>query len=335
VIITPNYGTKTYEETDGFKIYRFPFYKKLKEKQNLPGTFYYTNPIWFLWLSWHIYKFVKKNKIDIIHVHGKFSVPSACFANLFLGKCILATIRDYQPICNYGFCLYKKEKACNLKEYFFSDFKYYINHYLKTKNYISIFTNFIFAIWGRIARNGLRFFSQNIPIVVLSQKQKEIFINNGFNKVKVIGNPIDFPNTIRITNKQNIIIFAGRLTPGKGVDLLIKILPKFFSNFPSYKFIFAGEGFYKNELTKLSFKEKRIKVLGQVDHKKLLRILIKAKAVIAPSIWPEPFGRIVLEAISRGTPVVVSNRGGLPEIVKDKRWGFVVFPTTNNLESAI
>ena len=334
-VLTPNYGYKTYEEKNNIRIYRFPFYKKLNEKENLPGTFYYTNPIWFLWLSWHIYKFVKKNKIDIIHVHGKFSVPSACFANLFLGKAVLATIRDYQPICNYGFCLYEKEKACNLKEYFFGDFKYYINHYLKTKNYMSIFTNLLYAIWGRIARNILKFFSQNIPIVVLSQKQKEIFVKNGFNKLEVVGNSVDFAKKIPKAEIQNVIVFAGRLTPGKGVEILTDMLPKFFAKFPNYNFYFAGEDFLKKNLLGLSKDEERIKVLSQLNHQKLLSLFAKSKAVVIPSIWPEPFGRIAIEALSRGTPIVVSNRGGLPEIVKDGQLGYVVKPETDDVLEGI
>jgi len=55
---------------------------------------------------------------------------------------------------------------------------------------------------------------------------------------------------------------------------------------------------------------------------------------LAPSLWPEPFGRVALEAISQGTPVISSNKGGLPEIIQ-KKYGVSVNPTVNNLSRAI
>jgi len=57
----------------------------------------------------------------------------------------------------------------------------------------------------------------------------------------------------------------------------------------------------------------------------------KVKLVLVPSLWPEPFGRVALEAISQGTPVVASNKGGLPEIIKDGRYGLIINPTKENL----
>jgi len=48
--------------------------------------------------------------------------------------------------------------------------------------------------------------------------------------------------------------------------------------------------------------------------------------VVVPSITPEPFGRVAVEAMSRGKPVIGSRVGGLPEIIKDGDSGFLVAP---------
>ena len=54
-----------------------------------------------------------------------------------------------------------------------------------------------------------------------------------------------------------------------------------------------------------------------------------------PSIWPEPFGRIALESISQGTPVVVTRNGGLSEIIDHGKTGYVCPQTTSALAMSI
>jgi glycosyltransferase involved in cell wall biosynthesis len=54
-----------------------------------------------------------------------------------------------------------------------------------------------------------------------------------------------------------------------------------------------------------------------------------------PSIWPEPFGRIPVEANRLGVPAVVTNRGALPEIVKDGTTGIITEADSDSLANAI
>ena len=333
VVLTPNYGAKKTEFDDGIRILRFPFYLKLKNFNQLPGNFALTNPFWILWTVINLFLLIRKENPDVIHVQGKYSVPPAVIANLFVKKPLVATIRDYQLICNYGFCLYRGNKACNIFEYFSHDLTYYLKNYLKFPNPLVIFLNVLYALWGRIARNLMKIFGMNVNIVVLSQKQKEIFLANGFKKVTVIGNSFSFAKVLPKIKKQNALLFAGRLTLGKGVGLLIKTLPKLMKSFPNYKFYFVGDGPLINDLTRLKRANKNIyiQILGQINHGSLLKLMSKVKLVLVPSLWPEPFGRVALEAISQGTPVVASNKGGLPEIIKDGRYGLIINPTKENL----
>jgi len=320
VVITPDYGNKKLNEKVDFKIVKFPFYKKI-QNSSLPGNFFYTNPLWIIWTALAFLYFVQRERVDVIHVQGKYSLPGARLANLFLRKPIIVTLRDYQPLCNYGFCLYHKNKACNLKHYFTHDFKTYYKEYVLNKSEFKLVLNILFAVWGRLAKTMLAISAKGTHIVVLSKYQKEVYEANGFLNTEVIGNSIVLPKHATIS-RDNTILYIGRLTPGKGIELLISALPRIAKMLPNYQFLFIGEGFLKEKLQVLSKKNSRIKLLGQVGHEGAIQALRKAKLTIIPSVWPEPFGRVAAESLMCKTPLVVTNRGALPELV-NKRWGVI------------
>ena len=64
---------------------------------------------------------------------------------------------------------------------------------------------------------------------------------------------------------------------------------------------------------KIILKHKRADILGFKKHNDVLNIFKKSNIAVACSRWEEPFGRTSLEAASRGSAVIISNRGGLPE----------------------
>lgn len=334
VVITPNYGGQKQQIVDGIKIVRFPFYAKIKQTQPLPGNFFFTNPLWIAWSTFFYLFFLKKENVQIVHIQGKYSILPTRMANIFLNLPIIATVRDYQMICNYGICLNSKQVACSLKEYFVSDFRKYYQIYIQKKNVLSLLLNLLFALRGRFAKNFLKWSTLGLTLVVLSNSQRIIFEKNGFRKIKVIANPHQFPKVKSPAKKEKLVIYAGRLTPGKGVDILIQAVQKLAKEFPDYRFIFIGEGFLKQKILSVKRLRKNIQAPGQIPHENLLAFLAKARVVVVPSVWPEPFGRVALEAIAQNTPVVVSDRGALPEII-DKRWGIVTPLAESDLSQAI
>ena len=66
-----------------------------------------------------------------------------------------------------------------------------------------------------------------------------------------------------------------------------------------------------------------IKFLGQQSGERLQLLYRDAVALIVPSLWYEVFGIVILEAFTLATPVIVRNRGGMPEIVEESGGGFV------------
>ena len=62
-------------------------------------------------------------------------------------------------------------------------------------------------------------------------------------------------------------------------------------------------------------REGRAEVLGWMEQEDLFSYMKKAKAVVLPSVWNEPFGRILIEAVNCGTIAIGSDRGGIPEVL--------------------
>lgn len=328
-VFTPNYDDREYEEIDNLKIVRFPFYKRLKKGSSLPSTYFFVNPLWNLWVGLQILRLVIKYKIDIIHISGKYSLIPTRLANIFLNKKILVTIRDYQVICNYGFCLFNKDKSCSFIEYFTKDFIFYIYNYTD-KKVSSILINFFYAVLGRIVTKILKLSCKGMKVIALSKKQANILVINGFEDVGFIYNSIAFEDKEGI-KKDKSIAYIGRLTLGKGVLLFTNIFEDFFNRFPDYHINFVGDGPLYKKIDQLRKRYPNINLYGQIDHKKVQEIIAKSQLTIVPSLWPEPFGRVALESLANGTPVIVTSRGGLPEIVKDGRWGYVTNPDEDSL----
>ena len=119
------------------------------------------------------------------------------------------------------------------------------------------------------------------------------------------------PVKVNLNKKKNWITFVGKLNRAKGYDLFGKAVLKILNKYKEWKGIVIGD----EPRSKLSFKHKRLDVLGFVNHDKVLKIFEKTSIAVACSRWDEPLGRTSLEASSRGCATIISNKGGLPETV--------------------
>jgi glycosyltransferase involved in cell wall biosynthesis len=78
--------------------------------------------------------------------------------------------------------------------------------------------------------------------------------------------------------------------------------------------------------TKSEFRENYIHSVGWLSQDDLARLYSEVDICVVPSVWPEPFGIVALESMSAGKPVIITNVGGLKNIVVDGESGFVIQP---------
>lgn len=340
LIITPNYGTKKREINDGIEIVRFPFYKKLGKKSKFLTPFWTNNLFWFLYSAYHIYKITKEENIDIIHVQSRNFIVGACLASIFIKKPLVLTLRDYQTLCSFGFCLLKKTKSCNIIDYFSEDFPFFLKNYVQNYNALFFIFYFLAAVRARFIDYLVKFVAYSIKTkVCVSKRQEKIFEDNGFSNMKVIYSSVIFPEKIKSTKKENSVLFVGKLSYGKGLEFFIRSIPDIISNLKDdYRFKIIGGGSLKDEAQALIQDLKISDVVafsGHLSHDQVLEEMARAKVLVAPSVWEEPFGRVVIEALSQNTPVVASQKGAFPEIIQDDRYGLIVKPDSSEIAKAV
>jgi glycogen(starch) synthase len=132
--------------------------------------------------------------------------------------------------------------------------------------------------------------------------------------------------------EEKIVLYVGRLVYEKGIHILINAVPKILSKVDA-KFIIVGSGYMKEQLLNIVRSmglEHKVMFEGFMDEQTLVNLQRIADVSVVPSLF-EPFGIVALEAMAARCPVVVSDTGGLSEIVDHEVSGVKVYP--NNPES--
>ena len=131
---------------------------------------------------------------------------------------------------------------------------------------------------------------------------------------------------------ERIVLFVGRLVYEKGVHVLVNAIPKVLEKVNT-KTVIVGNGYMKEQVSGivkgLGIDQKAM-FTGFVDDETLRRLQTCADVSVVPSLF-EPFGIVALEAMAAKSPVVVSDTGGLAEIVDHDVDGIKVYP--NNPDS--
>jgi len=139
------------------------------------------------------------------------------------------------------------------------------------------------------------------------------------------------------TQFNNFILFVGNLQKVKGIDLLMEAFHKLNFQFPisNFQLVIIGEGPERKNLGFLASKLKiqdKIEFKGQLSLEETRNVMKNCYCLILPSL-SEGLGRVLIEAMALGKPVIGSNVGGIPDLIKDGQNGFL-FEVGNTEELA-
>ena len=182
---------------------------------------------------------------------------------------------------------------------------------------------------------------------MLTYESSEVIVNSSFmkndiqrifglpfEKIKVIPNGIDLKKFDGIkkdyefrrrfaADNEKIILSLGRLVFEKGIQHLIYAMPKILSNYNDAKLVIVGKGGMIDELKQITVNlgiQDKVYFTGYMAGDDVQKMYKVSDVAVFPSTY-EPFGIVALEAMLGGTPTVVSDIGGLNEIVKHGETG--------------
>ncbi|MAF20144.1 MAG: hypothetical protein CMI55_00485 [Parcubacteria group bacterium] len=279
-------------------------------------------------------KIVKYKKPDIAHLHNIFShfSPSIIFALKKYNIPIAMTLHDYKLFCpNYKF--FSQKQACFdcLKE---KDYRFCLTKKCIKDSYIESLGGYLEGIWQR---DFLKVAEQIDVFLAPSLFLKRKALAWGIPKEKIVYLPY-FVNksslSLTPSNKDSYLLYFGRLSREKGVDLLIRSFLEISDQFPQVKLKIAGDGPEKENLEKLAGYHQQIEFLGIKKGKLLQKTIANACSIIVPSLWPENFPYAVLESLALAKPVMAAKIGGLSEMIKNMKTGLLFKPNNQNDLSA-
>ena len=247
-------------------------------------------------------------KPDIIHLNNIHSQLSPIIASLGYRKKIpvVWTLHDYKLVCP-AYLLMSEGRPC--EACYKKKWSVVSKKCIKRNLMASLVAYFEARFWhpDKLTKIADLFIS---PSVFLKTKM----IKGGFteDKIVVLNNFVNSKNlTVDPGTKEEYYCYVGRLSPEKGVDLLLKAA----AELPDYKLKIIGAGPLEHKLIAVG-KNSNVEFLGYKTGKELRTIISGSKFMIVPSNWFENNPLIILESLCLGTPVIGSDIGGIPELIK-------------------
>lgn len=268
------------------------------------------------WAYFRLRNVIREFRPDIIHVKIFLTQLSPLILPLLKDIPSLYHVAWYRPVCPTGTKFLPDGNICTVS----AGVSCYRNRCVPMRDWVPL------MIQMRLFRQWRSAFN---TILANSESVRDTLLLNGIDGVEVLhygvpGRP-NSPSLLEIPT----VVYAGRLVREKGVDILLRAFAKINEKLPSARLLIAGDG-PESEKLKYLISDldlySNVTFHGHLSHTELDNILGRAWVQAVPSVWAEPFGITVVEAMMRGTAVVASDSGGPREIIENGKSGFLVPP---------
>lgn len=174
-------------------------------------------------------------------------------------------------------------------------------------------------------RLGFRYVDR---FVVFSAFMQRMLARDGIESV-CVPNATELYEPAPLDRSGHTVLYVGRLERIKGVEHLLTAFAHVRAAYPDATLRIAGTGAYEarlRELVRSGGCEDRVTFVGHRTRAELYAEYVRASLVVVPSVWPEPFGKVGIEAMSVGRPVVGSDVGGIGEWLVHGVTGLLIPP---------
>ncbi|HEX5002563.1 MAG TPA: glycosyltransferase [Bacteroidia bacterium] len=257
---------------------------------------------------------------DLVHVFALYVslTPSILDACKEAGVPVVMSCNDYKHICpNYR--LFHHGKICN-------DCKGGSFYHALTNNCCkhSLAVSAVSALESYV-HQFMNIYKKNVNAFLfesrfMMDKTAEFWPEGGYN-MEFLGKPYNALLNEASPNYEDYLLFVGRLSDEKGVDILIQAMKQV----PEARLRIAGDGPWRSYLEALcnQLQVNNVQFLGAVWGEATGKLISKSRFVVIPSIWYENFPYVMAESYSRGKAIIGSDRGGIPEYIRPGETGLV------------
>lgn len=269
---------------------------------------------------------------DLIHAHNlsRAISPSILVAAKIKKIPICLTFHDCHLICPKTWMIFENSQPCPYGfgahcllhncHTFNRGFKYYPYQWLK---------------WLKVALHRF-IIRRTVSLAICPSRHLQNWVEKSLG-LKTVYLPNFFSGKImpKIPSKTNrFFLYVGRLSPEKGV---LSLVDTFRLSSPSDKLVIIGDGpekFHLQQSIKRYHLTSRVKLLGSLPNQQIYQYYRQAIALIIPSICQENNPLVALEALSQGTPLIVSAYGGLPDFLSNGAVG-IIYHSPSELTRAL
>lgn len=272
---------------------------------------------------------VRAVRPDVAHLHNIHHQLSLSIVDALREEGVPAvqTLHDAKSVCP-SYLLYTKGSVCN---------RCHHGRYWQAVRHRCVKGSVIasgLAAGEMLFHEARRTLARGVNIAVAPShflKQKIAEMGKDVSRIRVIPNGVDISTLSPAKGAGEGFIVAGRLSPEKGLKTLFRAI----GLLPDVRLTVAGEGPQEMELRALAedLAPGRIRFVGTLNQAELGEALRRARALVLPSECYENAPMIALEALGCSVPVIGSNLGGIPEIVRPGQGGALF--EAGNVESLV
>lgn len=190
----------------------------------------------------------------------------------------------------------------------------------------------VMTIHGTIRPSNRRLFENFTNPYFVSISKDQIKHEHQLKNVITIPNGLDLTNSPFKNKNKGYLLFVGRISMIKGVHFAIDVAQEL--NLPliiAAKLDSVDLPYFKEYIEPRL--DERIRWIGEVSSKERNKLMSEAICLLNPISWREPFGLTMIEAMACGSPVVAFNKGSIPEVIIDKKTGYIVEDIEDMIEA--